>query len=137
MNVEQSVETVKKILLKHFPQLQALYLFGSAVDGSFNDQSDIDLAILLPFGETLTGKNLDVMKELLGKLNCPVDLVNLRDASTVMQFEVITKGRLLHQADEAIVIEFEMLTASYYQKLNEERSELLKDFYSTGEAVVV
>ena len=34
--------------------------------------------------------------------------------------------------DQYAVDEFEMLTLSFYQKLNEERKELLDDFWKTG-----
>ncbi|MCJ7817700.1 MAG: helix-hairpin-helix domain-containing protein [Candidatus Thorarchaeota archaeon] len=43
-------------------------------------------------------------------------------------------GRLILSNDKRAVAEFEMLTLSYYQKLNEERSGILQEFYKTGKA---
>lgn len=44
----------------------------------------------------------------------------------------IIGGELIIQADKHAVAEFEMLTLSYYQKLNEERRELLEEFPRIG-----
>ena len=40
-------------------------------------------------------------------------------------------------ADNDAVAEFEMLTLSYYQKLNEERQAILEAFHETGRAYAV
>jgi hypothetical protein len=58
-------------------------------------------------------------------LNKDVDLLNARTVSTVFQNEIVSKGRLLYCADQYAVDEFEMLTMSYYQKLNEERAGII------------
>ena len=62
---------------------------------------------------------------LARELNKEVDLLNARTVSTVFQNEIISKGRLLYCADRYAVDEFEMLTLSYYQKLNEERAGII------------
>ncbi|MGB3218855.1 MAG: hypothetical protein WBD79_15760, partial [Anaerolineae bacterium] len=63
-----------------------------------------------------------------------VDLVNGREVSTVFQKEIIRSGRRIYTADDNAVAEFEMLTLSYYQKLNEERAAILQVFRETGKA---
>lgn len=70
-------------------------------------------------------------------LRRPVDLLNAREVSTVFQKEIISAGRLLYCADPTGVPEFEMLTLSLYQKLNEERKEILAAFRETGRAYPV
>ncbi|MCZ7670644.1 MAG: hypothetical protein M5U34_27580 [Chloroflexi bacterium] len=45
--------------------------------------------------------------------------------------------RRIFCADEYAADEFEMLTLSYYQKLNEERREILAEFARTGRAYPV
>ena len=52
-------------------------------------------------------------------------MINLRLASTVFQKEIIAADRRIYCADEYAADEFEMLTFSYYQKLNEERAGIL------------
>jgi hypothetical protein len=71
---------------------------------------------------------------LVKALNRPVDLLNAREVSTVLQKEIVQAGRLLYCRDENAVAEFEMLTLSLYQKLNEERKAILDSFRATGRA---
>lgn len=53
---------------------------------------------------------------------------------TVFQKEIVTTGRRIACADNYAAEEFEMLTLSLYQKLNEERKEILEQFFETGKA---
>lgn len=50
-----------------------------------------------------------------------------------MQKEIIG-GRLIYSPDRQTVDEFEMLVLSYYQKLNEERKDILESFRRTRRA---
>jgi hypothetical protein len=69
-------------------------------------------------------------------LHREVDLLNARQVSTVMQKEIIG-GRLIYSPDHLAVDEFEMLVLSYYQKLNEERKDILESFRKTKRAYAV
>ena len=68
------------------------------------------------------------------QVNRSVDLINLRLVSTVLQKQVIEYGKVLACQDQYALQEFEMLTLSFYQKLNEERKEILQSFWDTGRA---
>ena len=80
-----------QILQKRVPELLAVYAFGSQVQGSAGPESDLDLAVLVAgYADPLTLFSLaSELSELAG---CPVDLLDLRAASTVMQYQVITTG---------------------------------------------
>ena len=130
-------ETMVQIVLEHYPRAQAIYLFGTYGTADEWPNSDVDIAVLLPPKQardhpqlTLTPCHLE-LSEALGK---EVDLLNARQVSTVFQKEILASGRLLYCADENAVAEFEMLTLSFYQKLNEERKEILEEFERTGKA---
>ena len=71
----------------------------------------------------------DCQFALADALKKDVDLVNLRQVSTVFQKEIIY-GKLIYCANRYAVDEFEMLALSYYQKLNEERREIVEVFYA-------
>ena len=121
-----------EIARNHFPNLQAMYLFGSAADeaNQLRDDSDIDLAVLLPHDEAKRVGNLqmsDLRVALSLLLRREVDLINLRIAPTVLQKEAVYNGRRLCRLDEYAADEFEMLTLSFYQRLNYERREILAD----------
>ena len=74
----------------------------------------------------------DLRFELESLLKKDVDLINLRQANTVFQKEIIMEGRRVFDADEYGTDEFEMLTISYYQKLNAERAEILQEVSASG-----
>jgi len=122
-------------VLEAHPGVQAIYLFGSyGTEGEWPD-SDIDIAILLPPEAAKTLGALELVKTqntLSSLLRKPVDLLNLRRVSTVFQKEVVMADRRIYTADEYAAEEFEMLTLSYYQKLNEERAGVLAEGLRSG-----
>jgi predicted nucleotidyltransferase len=128
-----------KTILQYYPEVQAIYLFGSSAAGLERPDSDLDIALLLPHELAKREKNL-ILSEcrfaLEKALQQEVDLLNARQVSTVMQKEIIS-GRLIYGPDRQVVDEFEMLVLSYYQKLNEERQDILVSFRRTRRAYAV
>jgi uncharacterized protein len=131
----KSDATIVRIVLEHYPAAQAIYLFGTYGTEDEWPESDVDIAVLLPperaYGQLMLTPCQQALEKTLEK---PVDLLNARQVSTVFQKEIIQSGRLLYCGDEGAVAEFEMLTLSLYQKLNEERKEILESFQETGRA---
>lgn len=124
-------------ILRYYPASQGVYLFGSFQTENEWPDSDVDIAILLPHEIAKREASLalsDCRYALEDQLQKEVDLVNLRLASTVFQFQVVTTGRVIYRDGSSAVDEFEIYTLSFYQKLNEERAEILKEFYKTGRA---
>ena len=122
-------------VLKHYPDVQAVYLFGSYGTDQALADSDVDIAVLLPHKKSHKAGSLlmsDLRFELESMLGKSVDLINLRQVPTVLQKEVVMEDRRIYQADEYAADEFEMLTFSYYQKLNEERRGILEDVLADG-----
>lgn len=123
-------------ILDTYPQTQAIYLFGSAQD-SISLAKDVDLALLLPPLEAKEAGPLsltDLVIKLENLLQKPVDLINLRLVSVVFRKEIIFNGLRIYTGNRFEAETFEMLTLSFYQRLNEERKEILKQFYLTGRA---
>ena len=121
-------DVITKIVITHYPHTQGIYLFGSYMTTDEWPDSDVDIALLLPPEEAKKERRIAVSacsSALARELNKEVDLLNARTVSTVFQNEIISKGRLLYCADRYAVDEFEMLTLSYYQKLNEERAGII------------
>ncbi|OHB74140.1 MAG: hypothetical protein A2Z34_10820 [Planctomycetes bacterium RBG_16_59_8] len=127
-------------VVRHYPSVEGIYLFGSSQTESEWPDSDVDIAVLLPHDAAKRERRIQIsecrhdLEKALGK---GIDLVNLRLVSTVFQFQVVTTGRAIHIGDERAVDAFEMLTLSLYQRLNEERSGILREFYRTGKAYSV
>lgn len=130
-----TTEIICEIVLTHYPKVQGIYLFGSCMSENEWSDSDIDIAILLPPVEAKQSPFLAMTscaRELSSALGKEVDLLNARTVSTVFQKEIVTKGQLLYCGDQFAVDEFEMLTISYYQKLNEERREIIETALTDG-----
>lgn len=124
MDLQPAVSLLKERL----PRLMAVYAFGSrVVDGGAHARpdSDLDLAVLVEgYADPLA------LFELSGALEdvagCPVDLLDLRAASTVMQHQVLTTGERLWAKDvRAGLFEAAMLTEKLH--LDEMRKGLLDD----------
>ena len=128
-------EVIIRLILEIFPRTQAIYLFGSYGTDQERPESDADIALLITPKEA-KGVGLlmasDLRSDLESLLNKDVDLINLRLVSTVLQKEVITADRRIYTGDLYAAEEFEMLTLSYYQKLNEERAEIINGALADG-----
>ena len=129
-------KNVINILTKYFPDVQAVYIFGSWETHDERGTSDVDIALLLPADTARQVGSLavhDVRFELESVLGRDVDLINLRLVNTVLQKEIVTTGRRIFCAQDGYAAElFEMLTLSLYQKLNEERADIVQEIMDSG-----
>jgi len=112
------------------PNLLAIYAFGSRIQGTAQIDSDLDLAVLVAgYAEPL------VLWKLAGDLadvaGCPVDLLDLRAASTVMQYQVITTGQRWWALDAQAAL-FEVAILSEKTELDTARAGLLSDIQKRG-----
>lgn len=127
------LERVVALILDRVPQVQGIYLFGSFSTGDAHPESDLDLALLLPAGLIFQPSLVVALtQDLSEETGRDIDLILLREANSVLQNEVVTNGRVLLARDERAVGEFEMLSLSLWQKLNEERAGILSDIARTG-----
>lgn len=123
-------DEIVRIILAHYPAAQAIYLFGTFGTGDEWPDSDVDIAVLLPPDEAKRTDHLALSRARLALeqlLRKDVDLINLRQVSTVLQKEITMAERRIFCADAYAADEFEMLVMSLYQKLNEERAEVLAE----------
>jgi uncharacterized protein len=137
---EEIQAIIVRIVLIHYPAVQGIYLFGSHGTEQKWPDSDVDIALLLPHEQAKREKHLILSQcrlDLENALAKEIDLLNARQISTVFQKEIIGGGALIYCSDRNAVDEFEMLVISYYQKLNEERRDILESFYRTGRAYAV
>ncbi|MGH8479200.1 MAG: type VII toxin-antitoxin system MntA family adenylyltransferase antitoxin [Gammaproteobacteria bacterium] len=122
-------------VLGHYPDTQAIYLFGSYGTENEWPDSDVDIALLLPPAQAKASRMLamsPLCSELGSLLEKPVDLVNLRVVSTVFQKEIIEADRRIHTGNAYAADEFEMLVLSFFQKLSQERAEILAEGLRSG-----
>jgi uncharacterized protein len=134
---ESRLQAAIERIRKDFPKIQAVYIFGSVPQGRGIESSDVDIGLLLPHSVAKAAGLLAMsdtrfaLEEILGRT---VDLVNLRRTSIVLQKEALATGRRFFTGDRYRSEEYEMIVLSLYGKLNEERREILEDFYRTKRA---
>jgi len=102
MNSKSIYEKVKDLIPK--AKVDALYLFGSYGNGTFTEDSDIDLAI---FSDDLSYIELvDLEDKISERLKKEVDLV-LPEKNDVLLLREILQGKSLMETSEAFDMWFE------------------------------
>ena len=140
MKKKEAYKIIVSIVLQHYPDSQAIYLFGSYMTLHEWPCSDVDIAILLPRDQAHRERQLMLTpyhSALAEALEKAVDLLNARMVETVFQKEIIQTARLLYCSDHNARLDFEALTLSLYQKLNDERKEIVEAFEKSGRAYSV
>lgn len=94
---QPALENLKQVF-KKYPEIKAVYLFGSTATGKLHQESDIDLAIL-PGIETLRKQKLQILADLAAVGFCNVDLVFLDDKTDiVLRYEAIKQNQIVYMA---------------------------------------
>jgi len=123
INCEEEISTrIIPVLDKY--NIQACYLFGSYADGTADANSDIDLAILLSSFDK-SQPNFILMSDIredfhdsLSDLIHQVDVVFLQGTENIaLQYQIISKGKLLFSANDQFRTDFEDLVVKYYLDL--------------------
>ena len=86
-------------VFRRFPEIQAVYLFGSAAEGTMHAGSDMDLAIV-PRNADLRRRKLDILTELARAGHCNVDLVFLDVDDIVLRYEAVRPNRVIYAAED-------------------------------------
>ena len=127
-------DLIVKTVSFYYPDISAIYLFGSYGTEYERMDSDVDIALLLPVLTAKAAGRLSLSgcwSELASLTERPVDLINLRLVNTVFHHEIIQRGTILFKAADSATDTFEMITMSLYQKLNEERKGIIQEVLRT------
>lgn len=107
--------------LAHYTQergVSALYLFGSAAQGTLTPLSDIDIAVLLPDNvspDEYFDRRLQMTLDLMRLLNTDkIDLVILNQAPPLLKYQVVTQGKPLYSCDQGVRQRFEARAITEY-----------------------
>ena len=139
MAVMNKIDAVVETVLNAYPDALAIYRFGSWGTPYQRADSDLDIAVLLPYETAVNVDSIDWVT-LNGELayvsrTDRVDFVNLRTASPDMQAEILHTGDVLFCQDDDIRIEFEALTLTMHQALNTRRAALYQDLMARARAL--
>ena len=135
MQHTQSIEAFKKnaveAIINSIPDVETIYIFGSFIKGDATNESDIDLAFL----SNRKIDNLmrwDIQEELAKLLNRDVDLVDLNQASEVMQFQVVHYGQRIFARVNQEAEKYEDKVYSLYVDLCELRKPIIDNIQESG-----
>jgi predicted nucleotidyltransferase len=121
---------IVEILRQNFANALGIYAFGSRVAGGAGPNSDLDLAVLVA-GYANPLVLFDLAGKLADELGCEVDLLDLRAASTVMQYQIVTTGQRWWALDVQAAL-FEVAVLSEKTELDTARAGLLADIEQRG-----
>ncbi len=111
------------------------YIFGSAIGGKekMGPLSDLDFAVYIE--ESVDGKSelyLEILNELLAVLGDNIDLVMMNNASTLMNFNIIKSGEILHQRSmkdkvrlETKIMKFNMDKKYYRERYVDQKLKIM------------
>jgi predicted nucleotidyltransferase len=106
-NSQELPESIRATALI-YPAILAVYLFGSHSTGKAKPESDLDLAILLQFGQEKDFPLLEWAVSLEKALGRRVDPVILNRAGELLKYQVRRYGRLLYERDPRLRKQFEI-----------------------------
>jgi uncharacterized protein len=130
--VESTVQAVVATLVSAMPNVEAVYLFGSAVVGGLRPDSDLDFAVLAP-AAVEPGMLFSLSTRLAGIAHREVDLVDLRTAPLTLQAQIVGRGRRVAQIRaEVDTAFFENQVLSRYLAFVEERRPLVAEVRNRG-----
>ena len=128
-------QAIQQLVRQYHPEVQAIYRFGSAGTEHERTDSDVDIALLLPPDSARRAGSLalgELHLALEDALRRDVDLINLRLAPAVLQAQIVVTGTRIFCTDTLLADEFELLALALYQKLNQERAEIIAEGLHSG-----
>jgi uncharacterized protein len=83
-------------VFKKYPDVLAVYLFGSTSSGRAHRGSDLDLAVV-PGTKELMAKKLEILADLAREGFCNVDLIFIDGDDVVLHYEAVRRNKLVYQ----------------------------------------
>lgn len=120
-------DKVKEQVLLHLSSLEPelVILFGSYASGDYSDNSDIDIAFLSK--QNLSNVDRwEVQERLAKELGIDVDLVDMKKANDVINFQIVSSGMVIYENDKTMSGFFMDMVYRRYLQLNEDRKEILE-----------
>lgn len=131
MNIDNKcIEKINDFMIKKLSSW-IVYIFGSSAKGVFREDSDIDIAFFSD-KEVSQYEVFMFAQELADILKREVDLINLKDASTVFKAQIVGNGEYIYCDDHTRRMYFEMRSLKEYALLNEEREIVLESVKRRG-----
>ncbi|WKN40634.1 type VII toxin-antitoxin system MntA family adenylyltransferase antitoxin [Tunicatimonas pelagia] len=123
-------QQITSYLLPLLPNTWAIYLFGSYAQQQVTAESDIDIAVL-GSQQLKPVHRREIIQQLAKLLGREVDLVDLQQASTVVQFQVVSTGERIYCHNENEMAWWKLKVYQLYLTLNDDRKPILEEIKRT------
>jgi predicted nucleotidyltransferase len=97
MSREPDAQLLRQVFHR-YPDIEAVYLFGSSAAGQTHAESDLDLAIV-PRGPNAARRKLDILADLATVGFCDVHLVFLDTDDIVLKYEAVRLNQLVYEGE--------------------------------------
>lgn len=128
---EEICDAIIEFVTNKFPQVLAIYLYGSFGTEDETLKSDVDIALQFSLGFKKPWTSWEFWshaQELSILINRDVDLVCLNFVSTVFSYEILSTGRIIFETNRDEINLIESYYESRYLRFHESRMDLLEDF---------
>ncbi|WP_153731025.1 type VII toxin-antitoxin system MntA family adenylyltransferase antitoxin [Sporosarcina obsidiansis] len=126
MNLNEAIRILQDEINPYF-----LILFGSFAKGTEHGESDVDLAYLAE-GSLSAYDRFMLAQRIASALGKDVDLIDIRQATTVFVAQIFSEGTVIYCRDENTLAKERIKAFSMYAALNEQRAEILQDIKERG-----
>ena len=100
MTIEEHVLEQLRRVFEDYPEILAVYAFGSRTAGSARADSDYDLAIVSRRGESARSRKVDILADLVSAGIDNVDLAFLDHDKIVLSREAVRMNQLIFRRPE-------------------------------------
>ncbi|MCL1865609.1 MAG: nucleotidyltransferase domain-containing protein [Spirochaetes bacterium] len=114
--------------LKSGLNLIAVYLYGSILNERFDNESDIDIAVITE-DKTDYVKLYEMAADLSVLIKRDVHLVDFVSATDILRIEILKNKNVIFCSNDDKRLYYEMIALTSYQKLNEEREIAIRSKY--------
>ncbi len=117
-NKEKLIEFIKKK-----KNIIAVYLFGSYADNTYNEKSDIDLAVIYSNEVDLSEHVSDMVDLERIFENTKVDYIDLNQVSLFFRFNILKKGKVIYFDNEDKLYDYVYKTQHQYIEMSYSRQK--------------
>ena len=132
MEFIEKIQNILPELIKRFPMIEVLYLFGSRVSDRVKEKSDVDLALFIDQTNYEPDPLLDLKIGVFFEehLGIKTDIIIMNKVSPIMQHEILRTGKRLYEKDRTKRAQYELITfkshedAKYYKDLRRKKETI-------------
>ena len=97
--IQEKLNLIKDSVLKVVPDTEAIYIFGSYVDGTPHKDSDLDICVVVPDSvpDSPADVSMEIRKGLYKTLRMPMDLFVKKSAVFNRRKQAVTLERVITQ----------------------------------------